>query len=171
MSQQHRQLRNSGSAFITARGWARLQTEYHELWKRRRPEVVTALAAAAAEGDRSENAEYSYRKKELRHIDRRIGYLQRRFRHLKVIDRPPVDQSRVYFTARVEVHDGERRHCYCLVGPDEVDLARGHISIDAPMARALLKRCVGDVVRICLPAGESELEILNISYDNELMKL
>lgn len=163
---RHREPQASGSPFITARGWAQLQSEYNFLWRQRRPEVVAALAAAAAEGDRSENAEYTYRKKELRHIDRRIGYLRSRFRMLKVVDRPPDDRSRVYFAARVEVHDGEAIRCYRLVGPDEADLARGHISIDAPIARALLKRCIGDVVQICSPAGNNELEILDICYDD-----
>lgn len=161
---RERKRRPPSSPFITAGGWKRLQSEYNELWKRRRPEVVAALAAAAAEGDRSENAEYTYRKKELRHIDRRIGYLQGRFRNLKVVDQPPADKDRVYFAACVEVHDGSACRTYRLVGPDEADLARGHISIDAPLARALLKRRVGDVVQICSPGGESELQILSICY-------
>lgn len=164
MVSRNRKPRIPCAPFITAQGWARLQAEYNELWRQRRPEVVAALAAAAAEGDRSENAEYTYRKKELRHIDRRISYLQGRFRVLKVVDQPPADQTRVYFAARVEVHDGHMRRFYRLVGPDEADLARGHISIDAPLARALLKRCVGDVVEFWSPAGSSELEILGIYY-------
>lgn len=156
--------RPASAPFITAGGWQRLQSEYNELWKRRRPAVVAALAAAAAEGDRSENAEYTYRKKELRHIDRRISYLQSRFRILKVVDQPPADKDRVFFAAHVEVHDGTACRTYRLVGPDEVDLARGHISIDAPLARALLKRRVGDVIQVYLPAGESEMQILSIRY-------
>lgn len=153
------------SLYITAAGYARLRVEYEELWSRRRPEVVRALAAAAAEGDRSENAEYQYRKKELREIDRRVRYLQVRLPELKVVDRAPDDPGRVYFGARVEVADefGDSRH-YRIVGPDETGQQPGDISVDSPLARALLGRREGDLLKVLLPGGESELEVVAVCY-------
>lgn len=153
------------SLYITPEGYARLRAEYEELWSRRRPEVVKALAAAAAEGDRSENAEYQYRKKELREIDRRVRYLQVRLPDLKVVERVPDQTSRVFFGARVEVADehGESRH-YRIVGPDEVGAATGDISVDSPLARALLGKAEGDVFKVLLPGGESEIEVVAVSY-------
>lgn len=153
-----------GAPLITAAGRARLQAEYTILWRQRRPEVVRALAAAAAEGDRSENAEYIYRRKELREIDRRVGFLQRRLAELRVIDTLPADSSRVFFGACVEIDDGRRSRRYRIVGPDEIDPELGDISVDSPLARALLKRTVGEQVRVNLPAGAVELEILDVRY-------
>lgn len=154
------------AAYITAEGHARLKAEYDQLWRVRRPEVVRALAAAAAEGDRSENAEYIYRKKELREIDRRVHYLQTRLPQLKVVSAPPSDHGKVYFGAHVTLvdEDGASRR-YRIVGPDELDPVRGWISIDSPLARALLARRVGDAVNAPLPAGEVCFEILAIRYD------
>lgn len=153
------------SAVITAEGHARLKAEFDELWRVRRPEVVKALSAAAAEGDRSENAEYIYRKKELREIDRRLKYLTLRLEELKVVADTPKDRSRVYFGAWVEVADEDDvRKRYRLVGSDETDVLKGYISVDSPVARALLGRKVGEVIRVTLPKGETELEILGIAY-------
>jgi len=154
-----------GSIYITADGYARLRDEYDQLWRVRRPEVVRALATAAAEGDRSENAEYQYRKKELREIDRRVRYLQVRLPDLRVVDRVPDDTGKVYFGAYVEVADdsGEpRRHR--IVGPDEAGTEPGYISVDSPLARALLGKAEGDVLKLRLPAGETELEIVSVAY-------
>jgi transcription elongation factor GreB len=153
------------SAYITREGYQRLQAEYHQLFSVRRPEVVRALAAAAAEGDRSENAEYIYRKKELREIDRRVHYLQKRIPGLTVVDRPPADPARVFFGAWVEIADenGEAK-TYRIVGPDETDAAQGLISVDSPLARALLKRAAGEVVQAQLPAGAAEIELVRVSY-------
>lgn len=150
---------------ITRAGYDKLKAEYEHLWRERRPEVVRALAAAAAEGDRSENAEYIYRKKELREIDRRVGYLQRRLPEFKVVESRPSDPSRVYFGAVVELADeaGEER-VYRIVGGDETDAATGAISIDSPLAKALLKKQEGEVVRVQLPGGEVELEIVAVRY-------
>jgi transcription elongation factor GreB len=153
------------SAYITAEGHALLKAEFDQLWRVRRPEVVRALSAAAAEGDRSENAEYIYRKKELREIDRRVKYLTLRMDQLKVVDRPPNDRNKVYFAAWVTVIDeenNERR--YRIVGSDEADGTRGWISVDSPVARALLGKACGDVVNVILPRGEAELEIVKIAY-------
>lgn len=153
------------SAYITAEGYTGLKAEYDQLWTVRRPEVVRALAAAAAEGDRSENAEYIYRKKELREIDRRVHYLQKRLPELKVVTTKPSDATQVFFGAWVEMTDesGETK-TYRIVGPDETDAAQGRISVDSPLARALLKRKPGDVVTARLPGGETEFEILSVRY-------
>lgn len=153
------------TAYITRAGYERLRAEYEQLWSVRRPEVVRALAAAAAEGDRSENAEYIYRKKELREIDRRVRYLQTRIPVLKIVEGPPADAGRVYFGAEVEVcgDDGEPRR-YRIVGPDETDTATGAISVDSPLARALLKKGEGEVVEAQLPGGAQQIEILSIRY-------
>ena len=153
------------SPYITPEGYLRLKAEYHELYNVRRPEVVRALSAAAAEGDRSENAEYIYRKKELREIDRRVRYLQTRIPNLKVVDTRPVDARRVFFGARVEIADdkGDTK-TYRIVGADEADASKGLISVDSPLARAMLKRAEGEVVMAQLPGGESEIEIVKVRY-------
>jgi transcription elongation factor GreB len=153
------------SPHITREGYDRLKAEYHELYNVRRPEVVRALAAAAAEGDRSENAEYIYRKKELREIDRRVRYLQVRIPDLKVVDTKPADASRVFFGATVEIADdkGEMK-TYRIVGPDETDASKGCISVDSPLARAMLKHAEGDVVKAELPGGQAEIEIVAVKY-------
>lgn len=161
---RYRAPQRPSAPFITAEGFARLRAEYDELWHHRRPAVVEALAAAAAEGDRSENAEYIYRKKELREIDRRVGYLQRRLPKLEVVDRAPDDPTRVFFGAHIEVDDGRAAHRYRIVGPDETDPGRGYISIDSPLARALLKHQAGDIVTAYLPGGMTELEIVLVTY-------
>lgn len=153
------------SIYITAEGYARLRDEYDQLWRVRRPEVVRALATAAAEGDRSENAEYQYRKKELREIDRRVRYLQVRLPDLRVVDRVPDQPDRVFFGARVELadSDGETRQ-HRIVGPDEAGVAPGYISVDSPLARALLGKQEGEVFSVRLPSGETEMELVSVSY-------
>lgn len=155
------------TALVTRAGFRRLQAELDELWRQRRPEVVRALAAAAAEGDRSENAEYTYRKKQLAEIDRRVRYLGKRLPLLRVVDTVPGDRDAVWFGARVAVQrDGDgQRACYRLVGPDEIDAAAGCISIDSPLARAVLRRRVDDEVEAELPGGVARLRILAIDYD------
>lgn len=162
---RYREPQPKSSPYITAEGAARLKAEYDQLWRVRRPDVVRALSAAAAEGDRSENAEYIYRKKELREIDRRVHYLQMRLPDLKVVDAAPGDPSKVFFGAWIDVADDAGvEHRYRIVGADEIDPPRGYISIDSPLARALLKRSEGDVVKVALPGGESELELLKVRY-------
>ena len=154
-----------GSPYITPAGYRRLQQELDALWKRR-VEVTQALAAAAAEGDRSENAEYIYRKKELREIDRRIRYLQKRLPELTVVMDAPSDKNRVFFGARVRLEDahGEERN-YRIVGPDEFDLAKNDISVDSPLARALLKKAVDDEVSVPTPAGPVVYYVVEVTYD------
>lgn len=155
------------SPYISRPGYDRLAIELNGLWQRRR-EVTQALAAAAAEGDRSENAEYIYRKKELREMDRRIRYLQKRLPELRVVEGRPGVQDQVFFGALVELED-ESGHLvsYRILGADEFDPATGAISIDSPMARALLKRRLDDEVRILTPEGERHCVIMGISYADD----
>jgi transcription elongation factor GreB len=153
------------SPYITRQGWEQLQRENGELWQRRR-EVVTHLAAAAAEGDRSENAEYIYRKKQLRELDRRIRYLQKRLPQLKVVDPQPADPEQVFFGAWVELeNDAGELSCYRIVGADEFDPGRNWISVDSPMARALLRRRVDDEIRVDTPGGQVQLVVVSVRYD------
>lgn len=156
------------SPYITAEGHGRLKAEFEELWRRRRPEVVRALTAAAAEGDRSENAEYQYRKKELREIDARLKYLTTRLEDVKIIAPPTAGDGRVFFGTWVEVVDaeGEDRR-FRIVGADETDAARGWISVDSPVARALLGKSEGDALAVSLPSGVVNLEIVAVRYENQ----
>ncbi|MCC5795223.1 MAG: transcription elongation factor GreB [Chromatiales bacterium] len=151
------------SPWITADGFRALQDELSGLWHRR-VGVVQALAAAAAEGDRSENAEYIYRKKELAGIDRRIRYLQKRLPELKVVSEHPTGE-RVFFGAWVslEREDGSTVE-YRIVGADEANGARGWISMDAPVGRALMKKAVGDEVEVTLPGGPQVLVVTAVRY-------
>ena len=154
------------TALITRAGHERLKAELDDLWRVQRPEVVRALAAAAAEGDRSENAEYTYRKKQLGGIDRRVRYLSKRLPALRVVDEAPSDPGAVFFGAAIElerVDTGERVR-YRIVGPDETDAGLGHISIDSPLARALLKRRVDDELAVELPGGPARFAVVDIRY-------
>lgn len=152
--------------YITPAGYRKLADEFDFLRAKKRPEVVSALGDAAAEGDRSENAEYIYRKKELREIDRRIGYLQRRLPTLKVVTQAPADPDRVYFGATValEAEDGTLS-AYRIVGPDEAGPEHGRISVDSPMARALLKRAIDEEVLLRTGATTSRYVIVDIRYE------
>lgn len=139
-------------------------TEQKMLWQRR-AEVTRALAAAAAEGDRSENAEYIYRKKELRELDRRIRYLQKRLPELKIVDSTPDNPRQVFFGARVTLEDmSGRQNTYRIVGPDEFDPHLGYISMDSPMAKALLKKQLDDTVTVETPNGETQYRIIEVRY-------
>jgi transcription elongation factor GreB len=153
------------SPYITSDGFAALHVESKQLWTKR-SEVTAALAAAAAEGDRSENAEYIYRKKELAGIDRRIRYLQKRMPDLKVIDSVPDNTGQVFFGAYVELEDerGELLR-YRIVGPDEFDIDKGWISVDSPLARAMLKKSVDDEISLTTPEGTKEFVIIAIQYN------
>ena len=154
------------SKYITVEGYHKLNDELQYLWKEKRPVVTQAVQEAAAQGDRSENAEYIYGKKQLREIDRRVRFLSKRLDDMTVVDRAPDDQSRVFFGAWVELeNDAGETEIYRLVGPDEADAARGYISIDAPLARALLKKQVDDEVEVRTPAGERCLFINRIWYE------
>ena len=154
------------SPYITREGYERLNEELKYLWKVKRPEVTQAVKEAAAQGDRSENAEYIYGKKQLREIDRRVRYLSKRLEHIKVVDRVPDDTSRIFFGAWVTLADeDDQQRRYRIVGADEIDSAKGYISIDAPLARQLLKKKVGDEVIIERPdQNELWLEVIAIDY-------
>ena len=155
------------TAIITREGFERLKAELDHLWHVLRPEVVRAITAAAAEGDRSENAEYIYRKKQLAEIDRRARYLSKRIPALKVADGVPGDRRAVFFGARIELENvdtGEVLH-YRIVGPDETDAKLGWISIDSPMARAVLKRRIDDEFLAELPAGPAEFAVMAVDYE------
>lgn len=152
------------SLYITPEGYAVLDDELKALWKRRH-HVVEALSAAAAEGDRSENAEYIYRKKELREIDRRIRYLQKRLPDFKIVHDKPADQTHIFFGAWVTLEDDDGAEVtYRIVGADETDVQRGFISIDSPMAKALLKKTVDDEVQVVTPTGKQCLLVCRIRY-------
>lgn len=154
------------SAYITPEGKTTLTEELRYLSETKRPEVTKALSEAAAEGDRSENAEYIYRKKQLREIDRRLRYLIKRLEILKTVDQKPADQSRIFFGAWVELLNEEDATVrYRIVGPDEIDTQQGMISIDSPMARAMLKKSVGDEICVRTPKGEVYYEVNEVRYE------
>ena len=152
------------SPYITLAGMRVLEAEQKSIWLRRR-EVVAALSAAAAEGDRSENAEYIYRKKELRELDRRIRYLQKRLPELNVVEQKPASSEQVFFGATVGLEDeNEIVVSYRIVGPDEFDHQESYISVDSPLARALMKRALGDEIEVEVPGGRLSYTIIDISY-------
>ncbi len=153
------------TTYLTPEGAQKLVAELDQLVRVERPRVVQEVADAAAQGDRSENAEYIYGKKRLREIDRRIRFLTKRLDSAQVVE-PGHHHDVVRFGARVEIEDENgRRKSYLLVGPDEADPTSGKVSFRSPLGRALMKRRVGDVVTVQRPAGELELEILAIDYD------
>lgn len=153
------------SKYITPDGYRRLNEELQYLWKTKRPAVTQSVQEAAAQGDRSENAEYIYGKKMLREIDSRIRFLSRRLDDMVVVDRLPEDQSRVFFGAWVHLLDEQDQTLILrLVGPDETDSKRNWISIDSPVARALLGKRVGDEVQVATPTGERCYDLMAIRY-------
>jgi transcription elongation factor GreB len=162
---RYRPPQKPGSKYITPEGKKRLSDEFEFLWREKRPEVTAALAAAAAEGDRSENAEYIYRKKQLREIDARLHHLKNRLEHIVVVDSKPDDESRVFFGAWVRLEDQEGNITeYRIVGPDEFDSTQGLISMDAPVARALMKKVEGDEVVVKRPKGDAVFTIVRVQY-------
>ena len=154
------------SKYITPAGLKRLQDELDRLWRIERPQVTAAVAAAAAQGDRSENAEYTYGKKRLREIDRRIRFLTRRLEAAEVTD-PSVHHGsdQVFFGATVtyEQADGVQR-TVTILGIDEADALQGQISWVSPVARTLLRARVGDVLRLLTPQGPVDIEVLSVQY-------
>jgi len=155
--------------YITRKGARAMQDELVELRVKQRPKIVQDVADAAAQGDRSENAEYKYGKQKLREIDRRIHYLTKRLETGTVVgpvDREGATLDRVFFGATVDVEDDDgKASTYEIVGADEIDLTRGRISYRSPLGRALLKRQIGDTVVFVRPSGEAELTILDIRYE------
>jgi len=152
--------------YITPEGYERLCRELDELWRKKRPQVVQAVSEAAALGDRSENAEYTYGKKQLREIDRRIRFLRKRLDGMVVVRDRPKDTTKVFFGAWVTLEDESGNlKTLRIVGPDEFDPAHNWISLDSPMARALLGRSVGDEVRVRLPERTVVYWIDSINYE------
>jgi transcription elongation factor GreB len=153
------------SKYITPAGERRLRAELETLWRVERPRVTAAVAAAAAQGDRSENAEYTYGKRRLREIDARVRHLRKRLEGMVVVSEPPSDPRRVFFGARVTVSTRGGAVCdYRIIGPDEFDQEPGGISMDAPLARALLGKSLNAEVSVALPGGEQEYTIVAIAY-------
>jgi len=153
------------SKYITPQGAERLRLELDTLWRVERPQVTRAVAEAAAQGDRSENAEYIYGKRRLREIDQRVRFLRKRLDGMVVVDQPPADPRRVFFGAWVtlEAEDGESAR-YRIVGPDEIDREPGFISMDSPLGRALLGRRLDEELRVALPGGARRYVIVEIGY-------
>ncbi len=163
---RYRQPQKPGSKYITPEGKQRLTDEFEYLWREKRPEVTAALAAAAAEGDRSENAEYIYRKKQLREIDARIHHLKSRLEDIVVVNSRPDDECRIFFGAWVRLEDEEGIVSqYRIVGPDEFDPAKNLISMDSPMARALMKKTEGDEIIVKRPKGDAVFTIVKVQYE------
>ena len=159
--------KTKGSPYITPEGHRRLSDELSYLWKVKRPQVTQAVAEAAAMGDRSENADYIYGKKQLRQIDARVRFLSKRVSELTVVDRTPDDTSTVYFGAWVELEDNAGTvYRYRIVGPDESDAERGFISIDSPMAKALMRKTEGDEIVVNRPNDNTAtFFITSVSYE------
>jgi transcription elongation factor GreB len=150
---------------ITRPGWQALDDELKYLWKEERPRVTQAVSEAAALGDRSENAEYIYGKKRLREIDRRIRFLVKRLDVLKIVDYSPQQEGKVYFGAYVELEDEQGNILQCrIVGPDEIDTQKKHITIDSPMAKAIIGKMVDDEALVKTPTGEKQWYINKIQY-------
>jgi transcription elongation factor GreB len=163
---RYRQPQKPGSKYITPEGKQRLTEEFEYLWREKRPEVTAALAAAAAEGDRSENAEYIYRKKQLREIDARIHHLKSRLEDIVVVNSRPDNECRIFFGAWVRLEDEEGIISqYRIVGPDEFDPSKNLISMDSPMARALMKKTEGDEVIVKRPKGDAVFTIVKVQYE------
>jgi len=162
---RYRTPQKPGSKYITPEGEKTLKDELHFLWKIKRPEVTQAVSEAAAQGDRSENAEYIYGKKQLREIDSRVRFLRKRLEDMIVVNQTPDKPSHIYFGAWVtlENDDGEES-LFRLVGPDEFDLSKGYLSIDSPLGKALLKKQVDDEIELLTPKGMVFYSIIKIQY-------
>jgi transcription elongation factor GreB len=157
-----------GSKYITPEGAKRLRDELHQLWHEERPRVTAAVAEAAAQGDRSENAEYTYGKKRLHEIDRRVRFLRKRLEGMTIVDSQADpgrrDPTRIYFGAWVQIESDRTLRWYRLVGPDEFDMAEDYISMDSPLGRSLLGKRLDDEVSVALPGGTTLLTVVAVSY-------
>ena len=158
----------AASKYVTPAGARRLREELEQLWREERPRVTQAVAAAAAQGDRSENAEYIYGKRRLREIDRRVRFLRRRLQGMVIVDQPPADRRRVFFGAwvQLEAEDGTQSR-YRVVGPDEFDMAPGYISMDSPLGKALLRRRIDEEIAVETPGGSRLYVIVAIEYERD----
>ena len=162
---RYRPPRKASSKYITPQGKAKIEEELRFLWKEKRPQITRSVSEAAAQGDRSENAEYIYGKKQLREIDSRVRFLSKRLDDMVVVDRIPEDDKKVFFGAWVELEDeaGNIKH-YRIVGPDEFDVKKGLISMDSPLARALLNKREGDDILVQGPNGMLEHYLSRVQY-------
>lgn len=155
-----------GSKFITPAGAQRLKDELDHLWRVLRPRVTQAVQEAAAQGDRSENAEYIYGKRQLREIDRRVRFLRQRLDGMVVVEQAPSDRSRVFFGAWVSIEDEDGNQAeYRVVGPDEIDAATNYISMDSPLARALMRKGIDDEVTVEAPGGTKTWWVVGVRYE------
>lgn len=163
---RYRPPQKTGSPYITPEGAKALRTELQYLWTVKRPEVTQAVSEAAALGDRSENAEYIYGKKQLREIDRRVRFLRKRLDVLKIVENIPADTNKIYFGAWVtmENENGEEK-LFRIVGPDEFDVSDEYISVDSPLAKAMLGKSVDDEIVVTTPGGKVCWIVLEIRYD------
>lgn len=162
---RYRPPRRRGSTYITPEGELRLREELHQLWKVERPQVTNVVHEAAKNGDRSENGDYIYGKRRLREIDSRVRFLNKRLDELQVVDEAPADTSKIYFGAWVSLEDDEGlEKRWRIVGPDEFNLAEGKLSMDSPMARALLGKRLNDEIRVQSPSGEKLYYVTEVRY-------
>ena len=162
---RYRAPRPESAKYITPEGAARLRRELDELWRVKRPSVTKAVSEAAAQGDRSENAEYIYGKKQLAEIDRRVRFLRKRLTGIRVVDQTPDDTSKVYFGAwfTLASDDAQSRE-YRLVGPDEFDFAPEYISVDSPLGKAVLGKALGATIEVRTPEGRRRYKITGVRY-------
>ena len=164
---RYRPPRKPGSFYITPEGEKTLRDEVYQLWKVERPQVTAVVHEAAKNGDRSENGDYIYGKRRLREIDGRVRFLTKRLDKLEIVDRTPDNQQKVYFGAWVTVEDEDGiEQQYRIVGPDEFDLSQGKLSMDSPLAKALLGKSVEDDIVFKTPDGEKELYISAVRYQS-----
>lgn len=166
---RYRPPRRRGSKYITPEGEKTLREELHQLWKVERPQVTNTVHEAAKNGDRSENGDYIYGKRRLREIDSRVRFLNKRLDELEVVNQAPADQSKARFGAWVTLEDedgGEQR--WRIVGPDEFDVSVGKLSMDSPMARAILGKTLDDEIVVKSPSGEQVFYVANISYTENI---
>ena len=162
---RYRPPRPPSAKYITPEGEKAMQAELHQLWKVERPVITQSVSEAAAQGDRSENAEYIYGKKRLREIDSRVRYLSKRLEEMTVVSQPPTNRDKIYFGAIVTLEDEKQNTLkYKIVGPDELDPQKGHISIDAPLGRSLLAKEVDSKIEIESPTGRKAYYVLAIEY-------
>lgn len=163
---RYRPPRKPGSLYITPEGEKALREEVYQLWKIERPQVTATVHEAAKNGDRSENGDYIYGKRRLREIDSRVRFLSKRLEQLTVVDRMPEDREKVYFGAWVTVEDeAGHQQKYRIVGPDEFDLGKGKLSMDSPLAKALLGKKIRDDIVYKTPEGDKELYICQVQYN------
>ena len=156
------------SKLVTPQGYEKLREELDWLWRKERPEITKKVSWAASLGDRSENADYQYNKKRLREIDRRVRYLRKSLEELQIIPYSPQQEGRVFFGAWVKiVNEDDKILSFRIVGYDEIFERKDYISIDSPMARALLKKEVGDEAVVNTPSGEAYWEVVSVSYEKD----